>query len=92
MAQKKRKKQPKKLRDKFMVGVVFGLHRLFFYVGIVWEKRILNILSFVQILSGAAGNIEKIPVIKHPKIVFPVLNNGKRMTAAIEFNRHHAKH
>lgn len=26
----RRKKQIKKLRDKFMVGVVFGLHRLFF--------------------------------------------------------------
>jgi len=29
-SQKKRKKQEKKLRDKFMVGVVLGLHRLFF--------------------------------------------------------------
>ena len=31
-SQKKRKKQTKKLRDKFMVGVVLGLHQLFFYL------------------------------------------------------------
>ncbi len=29
-SQKKIKQQTKKLRDKFMVGVVLGLHRLFF--------------------------------------------------------------
>ncbi|GAA0645538.1 hypothetical protein GCM10008902_06570 [[Clostridium] innocuum] len=39
-SRKKRKKlQKKKLRDKFTVGVVLGLHRLFFYTNVVCLRK-----------------------------------------------------